>query len=180
MTRTETRHPARGISDHIRRATMADAALGVDSYAPVEWLTGSGTTVADALIAWADAKLIEVEVGGAFDVVRMQTSAGIGAIGHLRIMGATVGPVLKAPHVVDVLVPRDHAAGWDLPGAYTLDAGTVVAFPHPAVVSPHECNARTWLVTPRHERVLTDGADLYGAYVAALVSLGQPVNDEAA
>lgn len=171
--------PSRPSVGDVRRAAIADDTLGVDAFAPVGWLAGSGTNVADALIAWADAKLIEVKAGGAFDVVRMKHTPGLEAIRHLLTVRAAVGPVLKASYGVDILVPAGHAADWDLPGADALPPGAAVGFPHPAVVSPHECNARSWLVTPRDERALTDGADLYGAYAAALVSLGQPIDGEA-
>lgn len=178
MTRTEPlpRHtPNRLVGDHTRRATIAEAALGVDAYAPLDWLAGSGASTADALIAWADGKLTDVPAGHAWDVVRMPTTPGWDAIRHLRAMGAEVGPVLHTLRGVEVFVPLGSAADWDLPGATLVAGGEIVGCPHPAVVPPYTRNGASWVVSPRAEPVLTNAADLYGAYAAALVTLGQPV-----
>lgn len=183
MTRTEPRQrhtPPRPAGDHIRRAAIADAALGVDPYPPLDWLAGTGVNVADALSTWADAKLLDVPAGRAFDVVRMPLTPGWDSIRHLRSMGAAVGPILHTLRGVEALVRTGSAAGWDLPGAHVLTADEIVNVPHPSVVAPHTANARSWAVAPRNDPTWTDGADLYGAYAAALVTLGQPVDDEAA
>lgn len=183
MTRTEPlprQTPTRTVGDHIRRADIADAALGVDPYVSLEWLAGTGVHLDDALTAWADSKLVEVPAGGAFDVVRMSRTPGWDAVRHLRAMGAHVGPILHTYRGVEAFVRVGAVAGWDLPGSRVLDSGEVVNLPHPSAVAPHTVQAHSWVVTPRDGLNLTDGADLYGAYAAALVTLGHPVDDEAA
>lgn len=177
MTHTEPlrRRTKRTLPDHIRRATIADAALGIDAFTPLDWLAGSKATAADTLAAWADGKLVDVEVGGAFDVVSMPFTPGWDAIRHLRSMHAVIGPVLHTAHGVDALVKVGDAAGWDLPGASVMPAGTAASFPHPSVVAPHTRNGCSWIVAPRPDPVLTDVSDLYGAYAAALVSVNRSV-----
>lgn len=162
-------------ADRERRAAIAEHALGVDSFAPLDWLAETGVTRPETLTAWADGKLIPVQAGAAFDVVLMPTTPGWGAIGHLRAFGADVGPVLHTVRGVLVLVATGTAAGWDLPGSTVLDAGEVVAFPHPSIVAPYTRNGASWVQAPRDGEPLTSASDLYGAYAAALVSIGRGV-----
>lgn len=166
---------SRPVGDHIRRAAIADAALGVTPYAPLDWLVGSGVNDADALTTWADAKLVETRAGHAFDVVEMPRTPGWDAIRHLRAMRAPVGPILHTAAGVLALVRVGSLTGWDLPDSRVLAVDEVIGVPHPSVVAPHTVHARTWVVPPRDELVLTDAADLYGAYAAALVSVNSAV-----
>lgn len=160
----------RTLPDHIRRASLADAALGVDAYAPLDWLAGAAPRT-DALTAWADGKLVDVPLGVAFDAVRLPLTPGWPTITYLRQMAAAVGPVLHTVAGVEVLVPVGSADGWDLPDCQVRGAGETARFPHPAVVAPHTRNGCTWIAAPRDELVLTDASDLYGAYAAALTSV---------
>lgn len=174
MTHTEPL-PRRTLPDHIRRATIADAAFGIDAFTPLDWLAKTGASAAETLTAWADGKLVDVEAGTAFDVVTMPFTPGWDTIRHLRSMHATLGPILHTPRGVHALVGVGEAAGWDLPESAVMPAGATASFPHPSVVAPHTRNGCSWIVAPRPEPVLTDVADLYGAYAAALVSVQRSV-----
>lgn len=141
------------------------------SCTPQEWLRRAGADMTAALEAWTDGKLAEAPAGVAWDVVQLSHGAGWETLRHLRTMQAPLGPILHTSDGVEVLVAVGTATDWDLPDVSVLPAGEVVLLPHPIIIAPNTCHARTWIVAPQHEVVLTDAADLYGAYAAALASL---------
>lgn len=163
-------HAPRSTQDRVRRANLADAAAGVDSFVPLQWLKGTGASVVDALMAWDKGELAVVPAGHGWDVVRMPRPLGWRTVQHLRDTGATVGPVLHSEMYVEVLVPAGSVADWDLPEATVVTAGNTISVPHPSIVAPRTQNSRTWIVPPSGT-LLTDGNALYGSYAAALATM---------
>lgn len=160
----------RSPQEQIRRADLADAAAGVDSFVPLQWLKGTGASIVDALMAWDKGELAVVPAGHGWDVVRMPRPLGWRTVQHLRESGSIVGPVLHNETHVEVLVPTGSVADWDLPGATVVTAGNTILVPHPSIVAPRTQNSRTWIVPPSGT-ILTDGNELYGSYAAALATM---------
>lgn len=168
------RAPRRTRADRIRRAHLADAASGnYDGYVPLAWIKRTGASVSSVLVAWEDGKLADVPTGKAWDAVRLSCTAGSEAIRQLRTMGVPVGPTLRTPTGVVVLVAAGTANGWNLPTVTILGDGETLRVPHPTMADPHERDGRAWLDVPRDDDVLTDADDLYGAYVTALAFFGE-------
>ncbi|WP_245654374.1 hypothetical protein [Streptomyces violens] len=155
----------------VQRTMLADVPSEPESFAPLEWLRQTGTDMAAAQEAWADHRLAEAPAGVAWDVVRLTHGVGWETLRHLHTMQAPLGPVLHTSDGVEFLVAVGAADDWDLPDTTVIPAGEIVLLPHPVVIAPNTCHARTWITAPRHDVGLTDAADLYGAYAAALASL---------
>lgn len=170
MTTPATPLPRRTPAEVVRRAQLADGATyGFAGALPLDWISHSGASVADTLIAWERGDLADLPAGRSWDIVTLPRRAGWDTVFHLRSSGITLGPVLNAREVHYFVAPRS-ADGWDLPDGELLPAGTLVAVPHPSFVAPRTLEARTWIVPPKGGGCLTDGGDLYRAYAAALVS----------
>ncbi|AQW55312.1 hypothetical protein ACIQPP_05690 [Streptomyces violaceusniger] len=156
---------APGAAAQISEAALADG--GFDGFLPIEWLKGTGISMSNVAYDWATGQLAEIPIGKVWDVVRVPRTEGWEVVRQLRVMCAPIGPVLHTEDAVEFLVPVGSADDWDLPDSSVLQVGAILHAPHPAVVAPHTRNAKSWIVAPRAENVLTDAADLYGAYVAA-------------
>jgi hypothetical protein len=141
--------------------------VGVAAEFALVWITGS---VTEALAAWDQGRLAELPVGATWEVVRMPRRLGWRTVDCLRAMGAVIGPVLHSEKWVDVLVPAGSVDGWDQDEATVLGEGETISVPHPSFVAPRTHHARSWIVPPAGA-ALTDGAALYEAFAAVLVSL---------
>ncbi|MFE2747298.1 hypothetical protein ACFXKX_23720 [Streptomyces scopuliridis] len=162
------RRQAHTTNDDIRQASLADAPADFDGFPAVDWVRDTGASVSDTLMKWENGRLAELPVGRAWDVIRLPHPEAWEVVRHLRAIETPVGPVLHYLTYVDFLVPVGSAENFDLPGADVLREGELLLAPHPAVVAPHTQDAMSWLFAPRAESILTDPADLYGAYAAAI------------
>ena len=166
-------HPwkhTRTTDEHVRRARLSDASTH-EVFLPINWVRACQVGVRDSLTAWEDGRLAELPVGVGWDIVRLPRTEGWETVRQLRCLRAVLGPVLHTRYGVDVLVPAGSATVFDLPDAAVIGAGETVEVPHPSVIAPHTCHARSWIVPPRDLGGLTESADLYGAYAAALASV---------
>lgn len=165
--------PWRTAPDHIRRAALADASIGDDGTALANWLIRSGADPTTTIATWSAGRTAELPIGVAWDTVRLPQSEGWSAIRHLRTVGAPVGPVLHSTQGVEFLVLPESAGQWDLTGTSIRGRGETLLAPAPSVVAPRTVDAATWLVPPvPGDMELTEAADLYGAYAAAMAALG--------
>lgn len=126
----------------------------------VAWATAAGAAVGDVLHAWRKGQAADVPIGSLWDVLRVTSTIGFGALDRLMSAAVLLGPILEVREigVLEFVVPAGTATSWPaLYGTTCVDHGNLrCPAPRVTIGAGRAQSGRSWLVPPvRVEMPLT-------------------------